>query len=126
MEKKNEVFGRRLKILRDRTGLNQDSIAKEIGISRSRYSHYETNRVEPDLDLIRKLSDYHNVTTDYLLGKTDDPHVTEGDKKSAIIERIKAEFPDADLMFNDLASFTAEDMQDVYDFIKFKKSQKED
>jgi|SRR5690625_1293330 len=126
MEKKNEVFGKRLKILRDRTGLNQDSIAKEVGISRSRYSHYETNRVEPDLDLIRKLSDYHNVTTDYLLGKTDEPHVTEDDKKSSIIERIKTEFPDADLMFNDLASFTADDMQDVYDFIKFKKSQKKD
>ncbi|WP_249871574.1 helix-turn-helix domain-containing protein [Oceanobacillus saliphilus] len=46
-------------------------------------------------------------------------------KKLEIIDKITEEFPDADLMFNDLASFTAEDLEDVYDYIKFKKSKKD-
>lgn len=73
MENKNEVFGKRLKLLRNKTGKNQQDIADAIGISRARYSHYENNHVEPDMSLIRQLSDLYNVSTDYLLGRTEDP-----------------------------------------------------
>jgi len=79
---------------------------------------------QPDHNTTKEHAAYFEVTTDYLLGKKDGPHVIESDKKNAIIERIRTEYPDADLMFNDLVRFTVEDMQDVYDFIKFKKSQK--
>ena len=101
MEKKNDIFGKRMKILRDKKGLNQEDIANEIGISRASYSHYETNRVEPDLNIIRKLSDYHNVTTDYLLGKSDQPHLTEEEsfeafKNDPSLERWYKELPKSD------------------------------
>jgi len=120
------MFPQRLKYHRKRKGFTQQNMADFLSISRQGYGKYEKGESEPDHNTTKKLAAYFEVTTDYLLGKTDEPHVTEGDKKDAIIERIKTEFPDADLMFNDLASFTADDMQDVYDFIKFKKSQKED
>lgn len=124
MENKNEVFGERLKLLRNKTGKSQERIAKDIGISRARYSHYENNHVEPDMALIRQLAKVYSVTTDYLLGITDNPSKDEDDKRDAVIHKIATEFPDADLMFHDLASMTAEDLEEVYEFIKFKSQQK--
>ncbi len=119
MEKKNEVFGKRLRILRDRKGFNQEQIAKAIGISRASYSHYETNRVEPDLEIIRLLSEFHNVSTDYLLGKTDQPQVIESDEKAALIEEMARRYPDADIMFDNLAGMTVEQLKEVDRFIRF-------
>lgn len=128
MESKREIFGKRLKYLRNKTNRSQEYIAKLIGISRARYSHYENNHVEPDMELIRKLADYFEVTSDYLLGMSDYPYTDENNQedneKTAIMNKIANDFPDADLMFHDLSNMSAEDLQDVYDFIKFKKSQK--
>ena len=124
LENKNEIFGKRLKLLRNKIGKNQEEIANAIGVSRARYSHYENNHVEPDIDLIRKLADYHNVDTDYLLGRTDTPRYIEDQekRKQIVIDKIKEEFSGADLMFKDLANMTAEQLEEVYDFIKFKLS----
>ena len=124
LENKNEIFGKRLKLLRNKIGKNQEEIANAIGVSRATYSHYENNHVEPDIDLIRKLADYHNVDTDYLLGRTDTPRYIEDQekRKQIVIDKIKEEFSGADLMFKDLANMTAEQLEEVYDFIKFKLS----
>lgn len=117
------MFPKRLKELRNKKKLTQQDMADFLGISRQGYGKYEDGKSEPDHNTLVKLANYFGVTTDYLLGH--DLEVNDDDKrKAAIIEKIKTEFPDADLMFNDLASFTADDMQDVYDYIKFKKSQK--
>ncbi|WP_404814827.1 helix-turn-helix domain-containing protein [Virgibacillus alimentarius] len=124
MDEKNEVFGKRLKILRNKKKKNQEDVAKDLGISRARYSHYENNHVEPDIDLIRKLADYHNVNTDYLLGRTNKPNGSSESDKNAIIDKIAKEFPDADLMFGDLASMDAEQLEEVYEFIAFKARRK--
>jgi repressor LexA len=62
------LIGERLKKLRGKR--TQEEISKKIGISRARYSHYENNHVQPDNDLIIKLAEFYEVTTDYLLGKS--------------------------------------------------------
>lgn len=68
MDKNDNVLGKRLKELRRKVGKSQEEIARMIGISRARYSHYENNYVEPDIQLIKKLAAIYNVSTDYLLG----------------------------------------------------------
>ncbi|WP_443081799.1 helix-turn-helix domain-containing protein [Sutcliffiella sp. NC1] len=60
------MIGNRLKQLRG--DKSQEEVAKKIGISRARLSHYETGRSEPDTEIIQKLATYYNVSTDYLLG----------------------------------------------------------
>src|SRR5690625_6336773 len=126
MEKKNEILGKRLKLLRNKKGgnNNQEDIARDLGISRARYSHYENNHVEPDIDMIKKLAKYYNVTTDYLLGYSDQPD-SEEDALDSIKRKIATEFPEADLMFEDLANMTAEEVEGVYELIKCKKSKGE-
>lgn len=62
------MFPKRLKNLRTNKGLSQQEIASFIGISRQGYGKYEDGKSEPDLKTLVKLSDYFDVTTDFLLG----------------------------------------------------------
>lgn len=59
------MFGDRLKKLRGKS--TQEDVAKFIGVSRARYSHYENGRSEPDLEVLKKLAEYFNVSIDYLI-----------------------------------------------------------
>lgn len=121
-------IGNKISYMRSRFNLTQDQLAKKIGISRSALSHYEKDRRDPDYETLNRLADFFEVTTDYLLGrKTSSTRIegTEQSRKLAIINKIATEFPDMDLMFNDIKNWTSEDFEELYDYIKFKKSQKE-
>lgn len=61
----------RLKELRTERGITQKSVAQNLGISQTCYAGYEQGYREPDLKTLLKIADYFEVTTDYLLGKTD-------------------------------------------------------
>jgi transcriptional regulator with XRE-family HTH domain len=65
-------YGERIALLREKQGMTQEDLASALGISRASLSHYETNRREPDHETINKIASYFRVTTDYLLGRTDD------------------------------------------------------
>ncbi|WP_078577361.1 helix-turn-helix domain-containing protein [Salipaludibacillus agaradhaerens] len=121
--------GKRLKILRQNKKLTQEELGKIINVSKVSISGYESGDRSPDTDNLRRLADYFDVTTDYLLGRSDHPELTaEDDEKSFDYykSKIAKEFPDIDLMFKDMESLSAEDMKEVYEYIKFKMSQKKD
>ncbi|MBC3901500.1 helix-turn-helix domain-containing protein [Acetobacterium malicum] len=67
------MLGNKLKQLREARCLTQADIAKGAGVSRERYNQYENNRRAPDYDTLVILAKSFNVSTDYLLGNTDDP-----------------------------------------------------
>ncbi|EOU1841398.1 helix-turn-helix transcriptional regulator [Clostridium perfringens] len=61
----------RLKDLRSEKGVLQKDIAQFLKISTTAYGYYEQGKRSPDPETLNKLSDYFNVSTDYLLGKSD-------------------------------------------------------
>ncbi len=63
--------GKKLKELRFESGLIQKEVAENIGISRQRYSHYETGIRNVDLIMLTKLASFYGVSTDYLLGQSE-------------------------------------------------------
>ena len=65
------MFNNRLKALRQDNDLTQEALAHKLHINRSTLSNYENIGREPNYTLLIKISDYFNVSTDYLLGKTD-------------------------------------------------------
>ena len=67
------ILGERLKQLRSKKELTQAEMAKEIGVSQSTYALYETDKRQPDYDKLFSIAQYFAVTTDYLLGVSDDP-----------------------------------------------------
>lgn len=64
-------FGERLKILREKRNISREQIADLLNVSYSSIAKYETNERFPDKDTLIKLSEYFNVSIDYLLGLTD-------------------------------------------------------
>ena len=61
----------RLKELRKEKNINQDVLAKILCMEVAGYSKLETERVPLKDEYILKLADFFNVSTDYLLGKSD-------------------------------------------------------
>ena len=61
----------KLKQLRTAKKLSQNELSKILNVSLSSYQKYERekNSVTPSLDVLNRISDYYNVTIDYLLGK---------------------------------------------------------
>lgn len=57
----------RIQQLRKIRGISQEELADRIGVSRQAVSKWESGQTSPDLEKIVLLSDYFEVTTDYLL-----------------------------------------------------------
>ena len=73
----------RIQNLRKIKGISQEQLAEAIGVSRQAVSKWESEQSTPDLDKIVLMSDFFDVTTDYLL-KGIEPtneieHMTVGD-----------------------------------------------
>ena len=65
----------RLKKLRKKEKLTQKDIATFLNISQPAYQQFESGKKKMNLETMEKLADYFNVSTDYLLGKTDFPDI---------------------------------------------------
>lgn len=65
-----ESFGDRLKALRRVSGLTQEAIALEVGLSKSAVSGWELNVSEPSIAALRQLSRLLGVTVDELVGES--------------------------------------------------------
>ena len=66
-----KIFAERFKELRQEIGISQDKLAKALMMSNSVICYYETNKAEPTISVLNKIADYFDVSTDYLLGRTD-------------------------------------------------------
>lgn len=66
-------FGEKIKTLRNERNWTQDYVAKKLNISSPALSRYESGAYEPkDLALVSEFAKLYNVTTDYLLGISDE------------------------------------------------------
>lgn len=70
-------FNERLKELREDNNLTQKMLADKIQIDQRSVSFYEIGKYEPNLETLIKIAVFFNVTTDYLLGLTDNPRKKE-------------------------------------------------
>ena len=65
MENKEGLIG--LKIIRKQKKYSQLKVAMDLSISREALSHYENGKRSPDLQMLRDLSKYFNVSIDFLV-----------------------------------------------------------
>lgn len=63
---------RRIRDLREDKDLTQTEIAKILNCSQRVYSNYERGEVDIPTEILIKLADFHQVTTDYILGRSDE------------------------------------------------------
>ena len=80
------MLAKRLRELREENEYTQKDIADKIGLTKSAYGYYERGKIVPDAQTLVQLSKIFDVTTDYLLGLSDDKKpiedITERQKKA--------------------------------------------
>ncbi len=83
------VLAERIKQLRKQKSLTQTDLANVLGIGKSAVSNYETGYSVPDVETLKLIANYFNVSADYLLGNSQSPTLTQKDELD-IAKRIEA------------------------------------
>lgn len=118
MEKSFATILRELRKSRD---LSQGDLAKALSVHQTAVSQWETGRTMPDIDTITQVARYFNVSTDYLLGRDDDPNPSAPPPATKDIDDIRF------ALFGDVAEeITDEDMEDVRLVVELIKRRKQD
>ena len=65
----------RIKELAKKQGLSINSLEEKLGYSRN--TIYNLKSSKPSTERISEIADYFNVSTDYLLGRTDNPAIAK-------------------------------------------------
>ena len=78
-------FDQKLKALRLENKMTQEYVARKLNVARSTIAGYETKDKQPDFEKLIKLSEFFNVSIDYLItgdsfGKSN-PNLTETNQK---------------------------------------------
>lgn len=67
------ILGDRLRIARERKNLKQTQVKERTGINNKTLSGWENGLSEPDSESLKILANLYEVSTDWLLGRTDNP-----------------------------------------------------
>ena len=70
---KENIFGERVYLLRKQAGLSQKQLGVVLGLSNKAICTMEGGSRGTTIERLVMLAEYFNVSTDYLLGITDDP-----------------------------------------------------
>ena len=76
----------RIRDLREDRDLRQVDVSEAIGIDQRTLSNYETGKTNPDSFAIIKLADFFGVSTDYLLGRTNNNTIDANDIVKKIVK----------------------------------------
>jgi len=98
----SELFQERLKAARDLRKWSQGDLAGRAGMPPSSIAHFEAGSRKPSFDTLRRLANALEVTTDYLLGRVDDPGLAEA----------------GDPLYRDIGKLTGGDRDLAKDFLK--------
>lgn len=119
-------FNDRLKELRIDSNLNQSELAKEMSLTQSVISKYEKGLISPDVDILKKLAKYFDVSVDYLLGITD---VSNFNKKYFKNKEVKNLIKNETIVFVYLEPYKYKDKSEgffINDEIDFEEREEED
>jgi len=121
------LFGDRLRQLRENKQMYQKDLAKILGVSAGAIGMYETNKRAPDFETLNKIADYFDVTVDYLLGRTNDKEIKVYDK-----DQIPEKFKNLGLEYIEIAKelelsdISVEEMKKFIELMKIAKKKEQE
>lgn len=74
--------------LRTKRGLTQDQMADFLGVKRARYNAWENDISKPDIEMLKRIAEFHKVSTDYILGIPESNVITKDLKEIIDYEDI--------------------------------------
>ena len=66
----------KIKLLAKKQGISLNTLEERVGLGKN-YIYSLKNKKTPSVEHIAKIADYFNVSTDYLLGRTDNPAIAK-------------------------------------------------
>lgn len=105
----------RIKQLREKRGLIQERLAAELGITQQMLSKYERDVTFIKVDVLKKIAEYFNVTTDYLLGVSDVKRDLQGQMK---LNETLDEYYDLIEVYKELDSYDQEMIWSIMQMVK--------
>lgn len=72
----------KIKELADKQGISLNQLEEKLGFSRN--TIYNMKKSTPNVERVSKIADYFNVSTDYLLGRTDNPRIMTNDETALV------------------------------------------
>lgn len=106
---KKNVIGRKmtlgegLKRFREKYGLSQAQVAKDVGLQSPQYRRYEYDKAAPSVEFLYKMVNKYKVSADYLLGLSDEPQPAKYDA-----EEVKKAFAIREMFEESVARIAAE------------------
>lgn len=70
-------YYKRIRDLREDRDLTQTDMGKVLSCSQRVYSNYERGDIDIPTTTLIKIADFHNVSVDFLLGRTDSPKLNK-------------------------------------------------
>jgi len=83
------MVGDRIKQLREEKEMSQKALAEFINVSPSTVGMYEQGRRMPSTEILNLIATHFNVTSDYLLERTDNPHAQVSEDDYVAVENAK-------------------------------------
>lgn len=77
----------KIKELADKKGISINRLEEQLGFSRNTIYNMKTKK--PNAERVAAIADYFNVSTDYLLGRTDNPRIAKNNDNSVTIDLKK-------------------------------------
>lgn len=74
----------KIKELADKQGISLNILEEKLGFSRN--TIYNMKKSTPNIERVSKIADYFNVSTDYLLGRTENPNIAKDGDASAPLD----------------------------------------
>lgn len=109
-----KMFGDIFKELRLEKRLSQDKIAEELDVSQGLIAKWESHQSTPSPEMLDYIADYFNVSTDYLIGRTNDKRYFKKNDDS-----IK-EF---DVLFDKYKTLSEDDKELIKNIIETRRKQ---
>lgn len=111
-------FYDRLVYIRKKRGLTQKNLAEILNISPTCLNYWEKGKTEPNVEMIKKISESLDVSADYLLGLSEEEHRTVPfDKADEIVPDYKNE---KFISGFELISWTEEELKNLLNFMDKK------
>jgi transcriptional regulator with XRE-family HTH domain len=98
----SDIFKERLRAARDLRGYSQGALADRAKMPPTSIAHFEAGSRKPSFDTLRRLANALGVTTDYLLGRVDQPDFAEA----------------GDPLFRDVGKLSGRDRELAKDFLQ--------
>ena len=111
------MFSETIRSLRLKNGYTQQYVADYLGIKRPTYTRYESGTNQPDFETTLKIAELYKVSTDFLLGRKQAKKIDPSPDGS--IEKIMRDRPDIAKLLIDMSELSDDQVQDVYNYLKY-------